>query len=94
MKTDYSSEKEPVSSPSSKRMYVFQLLTVFIGFLIFGFSENVKGPAIPRIQLDMGLDGLLRGLQAGYGFIGLCALLCCLSALPLYRYLKKRGELL
>lgn len=70
LKTDYSSEKEPVSSPSSKRMYVFQLLTVFIGFLIFGFSENVKGPAIPRIQLDMGLDELRIGTLLSLNSLG------------------------
>ncbi len=38
--------------------------------------------------------GLLRGLQAGYGFIGLCALLCTVCGCILYRYLKKRGELI
>jgi hypothetical protein len=38
--------------------------------------------------------GLLRGLQAGYGFIGLCALICALSGCFLYRYLKVRKELI
>ncbi|MNE66244.1 Major Facilitator Superfamily protein [compost metagenome] len=38
--------------------------------------------------------GLLRGLQAGYGFIGLCALLCSMFAYLLYRHLQKKGELL
>ncbi|MDF2593062.1 MAG: hypothetical protein K0S75_2528, partial [Clostridia bacterium] len=26
--------------------------TIFIGFLIFGFSENIKGPAIPKLQTE------------------------------------------
>ena len=38
-------------------------------------------------------NGLLRGLQAGYGFIGLCALLCSVSGVALYRYLSARKEL-
>ncbi|MNC20990.1 hypothetical protein D3C75_689590 [compost metagenome] len=38
--------------------------------------------------------GLLRGLQAGYSFIGLCALLCSVSAYWLYRHLKIRGQLM
>jgi len=35
--------------------------------------------------------GLLRGLQAGYLFIALCALLCMLISVVLYRYLARRG---
>ncbi|WP_438351255.1 MFS transporter [Paenibacillus sp. FA6] len=38
--------------------------------------------------------GLLRGLQAGYGFIGLCALICSVAGIILYKYLKKRNELI
>jgi DHA1 family purine base/nucleoside efflux pump-like MFS transporter len=38
--------------------------------------------------------GLLRGLQAGYGFIGLCALICAISGCILYKYLKARKELI
>ena len=34
-----------------------------------------------------------RGLQAGYGFIGLCAILCSLFGILLYRYLKVRKQL-
>ncbi|BCG56853.1 major facilitator superfamily protein [Paenibacillus sp. URB8-2] len=58
----------PVSS--SKRMYIFQLLTVFIGFLIFGFSENIKGPAIPRIQLELGLDEMRIGTLLSLNSLG------------------------
>ncbi|AZN43805.1 MFS transporter [Paenibacillus albus] len=48
-----------------------QLLTIFIGFIIFGFSENIKGPAIPRIQFDFMISesklGTLLSLNAlGY----------------------------
>ncbi|GAA0836188.1 MFS transporter [Bifidobacterium pullorum subsp. gallinarum] len=38
--------------------------------------------------------GLLRGLQAGYGFIGLCAVLCSLFGIVLYRYLRVRKQLI
>lgn len=57
-------------STSSKRNYVFQLLTVFIGFLIFGFSENVKGPAIPRIQTDFGLNEMQIGTLLSLNSLG------------------------
>nr|WP_310551287.1 MFS transporter [Paenibacillus sp. YX.27] len=57
-----------------------------IGAIISGIRRMVSGGG--------GDNALLRGLQAGYGFIGLCAILCALSAIPLYRLLKKRGELL
>ncbi|MFM9331562.1 MFS transporter [Paenibacillus mesotrionivorans] len=61
-----------------------------IGNYIIGFViEMVK-----RIYGEGDSLGLLRGLQAGYGFIGLCALLCTVSGCMLYRYLKKHGELI
>lgn len=52
-------------------VYAMQLATIFIGFIIFGFSENIKGPAIPRIQFDFSLNegqlGTLLSLNAlGY----------------------------
>lgn len=60
-----------------------------IGNYLIGFIINI-------VRGIFGADtelGLLRGLQAGYGFIGLCALLCALSGLVLYKYLKARNEL-
>ncbi|MFC5529708.1 MFS transporter [Cohnella yongneupensis] len=51
------------------------LFVVFGGFLIFGLSENIKGPAIPRIQLDFGLDeGQLGQLLAlnSLGYLVAC----------------------
>ncbi|WP_438433007.1 MFS transporter [Gorillibacterium sp. sgz500922] len=69
--------KKPGSAvrPSS-RTYVFQLLTVFVGFLVFGFSENIKGPAIPRIQFDFRLNeqqlGSLLSLNA-LGYLLACS---------------------
>lgn len=38
--------------------------------------------------------GLVLGMQAGYAFIGGCALMCSGAALILYRYLKRRNELI
>ncbi|WP_201005940.1 MFS transporter [Paenibacillus glycanilyticus] len=53
-----------------------QLATIFIGFVIFGFSENIKGPAIPRIQLDFMLNesqlGTLLSLNA-LGYLIACS---------------------
>ncbi|WP_044478591.1 MFS transporter [Paenibacillus antibioticophila] len=61
-----------------------------IGNYVIGFvTEMVK-----KIYGEGDSIGLLRGLQAGYGFIGLCALLCTVCSCILYRYLKKHGELI
>lgn len=45
-------------------------LVIFVGFLIFGFSENIKGPAIPRIQSDFGATELQIGTLLAYNSIG------------------------
>ena len=60
----------------SKQLQYYILLTVvFGGFLIFGISENIKGPAIPRIQADFQLSeaqlGMLLALNA-LGFLLAC----------------------
>jgi fucose permease len=50
----------------------FRILTatIFIGFLIFGFSENIKGPAIPKIQAEFFLSELHIGLLLGLNSLG------------------------
>ncbi|MDR1094393.1 MAG: MFS transporter, partial [Clostridiales bacterium] len=37
-------------------------MAIFSGYLIFGFSENIKGPAVPRIQADFSLSAFQVGL--------------------------------
>ncbi|WP_342566397.1 MFS transporter [Paenibacillus sp. FSL R7-0345] len=61
-----------------------------IGNYVIGFVIQ----AVKKLYGENDPVGLLRGLQAGYGFIGLCALLCAVCGLVLYRFLKKRGELI
>lgn len=66
------------SAPRSKRntVYIMQLVTIFLGFVVFGISENIKGPAIPRIQLSFNLDegqlGTLLSLNA-LGYLIACS---------------------
>jgi MFS family permease len=50
------------SKKHSKINYSVLLAIIFGGFLIFGLSENVKGPAIPIIQADF----LLSESQIGF----------------------------
>ena len=55
-----------------------------IGWITEGFKQlftSLQGPA----------EGLVVGLQAGYGFIGVCALLCGLTAIILLRYDRIRS---
>ncbi|MCS7461356.1 MFS transporter [Paenibacillus doosanensis] len=58
------------------KIYALQLVTIFLGFVIFGFSENIKGPAIPRIQFDFMLNesqlGTLLSLNA-LGYLIACS---------------------
>jgi len=67
-----------VNAPERKfnRIYAMQLATIFIGFIVFGISENIKGPAIPRIQFDFNLDeqqlGTLLSLNA-LGYLIACS---------------------
>lgn len=66
-----------------KRNYSFMLATVFVGFLIFGFSENVKGPAMPRIQADFDLDAFQVGTLLAFNSIAY--LLACTFTAQLTR---------
>lgn len=67
------------SEPQARKfnkLYAMQLATIFLGFIVFGISENVKGPAIPRIQFDFYLDekqlGTLLSLNA-LGYLIACS---------------------
>ncbi|MCR2804373.1 MFS transporter [Paenibacillus soyae] len=50
--------------------YALLLMVVFGGFLVFGFSENVKGPALPRMQSELGLDEMQIGLLLAFNSLG------------------------
>lgn len=60
---------------SVKINYYLLLIVIFGGFLIFGVSENIKGPAIPEIQNELSLSdgtlGLLLAINA-FGFLLAC----------------------
>lgn len=57
-------------SDLDKRNNYLLLLIVFGGFLVFGFSENIKGPAIPRMQADFSLNELQVGLLLAFNSLG------------------------
>lgn len=69
-------------STRSRANGILLLLVVFGGFLIFGFSENIKGPAIPRMQADFGLDegqlGVLLALNS-LGYLVACTFTSALA---------------
>jgi fucose permease len=62
--------------------YFILLLIIFGGFLIFGLSENIKGPAIPIIQFDFSLNetqlGFLLALNS-LGYLLACSFTSVLS---------------
>ncbi|WP_238392293.1 MFS transporter [Paenibacillus antri] len=51
------------------------LAVVFVGYLIFGISENMKGPALPRMQEDFRLEEWQLGLLLAFNSLGF--LLAC-----------------
>ena len=55
---------------SSDKNYYLLLAVVFGGFLVFGFSENIKGPAIPRMQADFSLNEMQVGLLLALNALG------------------------
>ena len=66
------------------KVYVLQLATIFVGFAILGLSENIKGPAIPRIQFDFMLSeaqvGTLLSLNS-LGYLIACSFTAYLTRL-------------
>lgn len=59
-----------------KKSMPLPFLVIFVGYLVFGFSENIKGPAIPRMQTDFAIDewqiGVLLALNS-FGFLLACS---------------------
>lgn len=73
---------QPKTKPKFSKDYTLHLATIFLGFIIFGISENIKGPAIPRIQFDFRLDemqiGTLLSLNA-LGYLIACSFTALLT---------------
>jgi len=46
------------------------LAVVFAGYLVFGLSENIKGPAIPRMQADLRISEFQVGLLLAFNSLG------------------------
>ena len=63
------------SSVGRSGNYYLLLAVVFVGYLIFGVSENMKGPALPRMQEDFRLEEWQLGLLLAFNSIGF--LLAC-----------------
>lgn len=66
----------------AKFNYYILLFVVFGGFLLFGLSENVKGPAIPSMQSDFSLNesqlGFLLALNS-LGYLLACSFTSALA---------------
>lgn len=58
------------SSSKTRKNYVLLVIVVFAGFLVFGISENIKGPALPRIQSEFGMTEVDLGLVLSLNSIG------------------------
>jgi len=58
------------SKGKTKNIYIMQVFIIFLGFVIFGFSENIKGPAIPRIQVEFMLNETQIGTLLSLNSLG------------------------
>lgn len=72
------------SITKANKAYLLQLCLIFAGFIVFGLSENIKGPAIPRIQFEFVLsEGQLGSLLAlnSLGYLIACSFTAFLTRL-------------
>lgn len=53
-----------------KKYIPLSSLVIFLGYLVFGLSENIKGPAIPQMQREYGIDELQVGFLLAINSIG------------------------
>ncbi|MGG4145750.1 MFS transporter [Paenibacillus algorifonticola] len=78
----------------SESAITFTVTIMGIGSVIFNYLIGAVTQLVKNTYGAETQTGLLRGLQAGYGFIGLCLLLCAITGIILYRYLAARKELI
>jgi len=85
-------EEARLGKLGQSRNYYLLLGVVFGGYLIFGISENMKGPALPRMQDDFRLEEWQLGLLLAFNSIGF--LLACSFAGGVIRRIGLRTALL
>lgn len=83
-------------SKDSDTAISFTVTLMGIGSVIGNFLVGAIVDLFKNIFNNMyGVEtGLILGMKAGYAFIGSCALLCSAASVVLYRFLKKRNEII
>jgi len=74
--------------PQQGIYFVVAVVVVFLGFFMFGLSENIRGPAIPLIQADFRLTEWQIGLLLAINSFGY--LVACLYTAALTRFIGIR----
>ena len=59
-----------IEHSGQRRKGILITVTIFATFLIYGFYENMKGPALPRIQADFGISEFQLGLLLAVNSLG------------------------
>jgi MFS family permease len=81
------------SKPGDGRAnFILLTLMIYAAYLIFGLSENVKGPAIPRMQSDLGINEFEVGLLLAVNALGY--LIACSFTAPLARKIGLKAALM
>ncbi|MDQ0229345.1 MFS transporter [Metabacillus malikii] len=82
-----------VEVQTQRKVIFLPFIVIFVGYLVFGFSENIKGPAIPRIQSEFGIDELQIGTLLALNSLGFL-LACSFTGLLTSKYGIKLSSLL
>ena len=63
-------EEKALRGTAQKRNYILITIAVFSAYIVYGFIENAKGTALPRIQADFGITELQLGLILAVNSVG------------------------
>ena len=83
---------ENKENQTSRNSFVLLTIAIFLGYLIFGLSENVKGPAIPQMMTDLNIDEIQIGFLLAINALGF--LIACSFAAQLARKIGLRTTLI
>jgi MFS family permease len=72
--------------------FILVTLMIYAAYLIFGLSENVRGPAIPRMQSDLDINEFEVGLLLAINALGY--LIACSYTAPLARKIGLKAALM
>lgn len=74
-------EEYAIDRPGQRRNYIFISVSIFLTFIVYGFAENAKGTALPRIQADLEITELQLGLLLAINSVAFLISCLCTAAI-------------